>query len=96
VLVARIMELSEHRSTKGSFKSILTYRVPVYKIAAVLLFAFVGFVGYRNIDFTSKPIASIEKSEMTTDSLVDISKPIQVGLAVKNDSVKALCDSLLM
>ncbi|MBL8028301.1 MAG: hypothetical protein JNL74_17895 [Fibrobacteres bacterium] len=96
VLVARIMELSKHKSTKDSFKSILAYSVPIYKIAAVLLFAFVGFMGYRNIYITSKSIATNENSVITCDSLIEISKPIQVGIAVKNDSVKALCDSLLM
>jgi hypothetical protein len=93
IRTAAIAELSK----RSIWKLVMNYRVPAYQLAAAVILVFLGFAGIT-LFHTGEPVKEnvvILNPQPKDYGLIRSSK-VQIGMNIRQDGLKTLCDSLLM
>jgi hypothetical protein len=78
-----------------AWKRISTLKIPVYQIAAAVVLVFFGFMGF-SIYKPQKKDAIVTHNPKPEDYGLIKSSSVRIGVNVRQDRLKILCDSLLL
>jgi len=90
----RMAALSE-LSKPVIWKQIINYKIPVYQLAAAVILVFLGFAGVTFLKSQKRETVVIQNPRPADYDLIK-SSTVRIGMNVRQDRLKTLCDSLLL
>ena len=82
-------------SRASVWKRLINYRIPVYQLAAAVILVLLGFAGVTFLKSQKRETVVIQNPRPVDYGLIK-SSTIRIGMNVRQDRLKTLCDSLLL